>query len=73
MTALEAGKSLDYRTHRSGHSVYLFVLEGSLKANGEELQRRDGLGISNMEEIRLLAEENAEVLLIEAPMEADGI
>lgn len=68
MATLEAGKELSYQRHLPGNGLYIFVLEGGLVVEGQELNRRDGFGIWETEEISLSANQNAEVLLMEVPM-----
>ena len=46
----------------------LFVIEGEVQLNGEELTMRDGMGIWDTESIDLLALSDARVLLMEVPM-----
>jgi redox-sensitive bicupin YhaK (pirin superfamily) len=65
---LDAGKSLAYKIKKSGNGVYVFVLEGSLEIDGETLNRRDGMGISEIESFEVKASSDAEVLLMEVPM-----
>lgn len=65
---LDGGKALTYTLNDKSHGVYLFVLEGSVEAGGEKLNRRDAIGISETESFEVKASENAEVLLIEVPM-----
>ena len=57
-----AGAVLEYRPVFAGNGVYLFVIEGEVEAEGQVLQRRDGLGIA----VRAMSP--SEVLAIELPM-----
>ena len=50
------------------NGVYAFVLEGDVTINGQKLNKRDGLGVWETDKISLLADSDAEVLLIEVPM-----
>ena len=65
---LEKGKDVSYNINKKGNSVYLFLLEGSITAAGEDLGKRDGLGIEDTDEVTISANENSELLLIEVPM-----
>lgn len=67
-TTLEAGKSLSHTLHSADNGVYAFVIDGSLALEGQELNRRDALGISETGEITLTAKTTSDVLLIEVPM-----
>jgi redox-sensitive bicupin YhaK (pirin superfamily) len=48
--------------------VYAFVLEGDVTINGEVLNKRDGLGISETDTLNIKADSDARLLLIEVPM-----
>lgn len=65
---LDTGTKLDYKIHKKGNGVYVFLLNGTLKVNDQRIEQRDGFGIWDTDAIQLLAENNAEVLLMEVPM-----
>lgn len=67
----DAGEGARYRVKRPGNGVYAFVIEGTAAVNGQELGRRDGLGLWDGDALDVRAGEGgAEVLLMEVPMEA---
>ncbi len=68
MGNFEAGKTANYSIKKSGNGVYAFILSGAVTINGEALSNRDGMGIENAEELTILANTNAEILLMEVPM-----
>lgn len=51
------------------NGLYVFVIEGEIEINGQNLQKRDGFGIWDTEKVQLISKENAFVLLMEVPME----
>lgn len=65
---LEKGVALSYDVKKKGNGVYAFVLEGDVTINDIVLNRRDGLGISETENLSIKADNNAEILLMEIPM-----
>jgi redox-sensitive bicupin YhaK (pirin superfamily) len=65
---LEKGKQLQYKLKNAKNGVYVFVLNGEVEANGQKLEKRDGLGIWNNEQLELKGTDNAEVLVMEVPM-----
>ena len=69
LARFSAGTSKEYQLHKPGNGVYVFVLEGSAIAGEQHLGRRDGFGIWDIESFTLEATENAEILLMEVPME----
>lgn len=61
--------TVDYQLKDPKNGVYAFVLNGDFKLNEQELNSRDGLGIWDINELKLTASsENAEILLMEVPM-----
>jgi quercetin 2,3-dioxygenase len=67
---LDKGKSVAYNVKRSGNGVYTFVLNGDVTVNGIQLNKRDGLGVWNTDKLDIVADSDAEVLLMDVPMEA---
>lgn len=66
----DKGHSTTYRLKRPAtHGVYAFIVEGDFIINGQALNKRDGYGMWNLNEINLTAQsENARLLLLEVPM-----
>ena len=62
------GNSDQYKIQKEGNGVYVFILEGEVEINGEQLSKRDGMGIWDTEIINLTATDKARVLLMEVPM-----
>ncbi len=58
----------EYALNQSTNGVYAFVIDGDVTINGQELNRRDGFGIWDIDKLSIAAKSNAEVLLIEVPM-----
>ena len=50
------------------NGVYVFVLEGKIDSAEEKLEKRDGMGIWEIDEIPLIANDDSQILLIEVPM-----
>ncbi|MEJ5088467.1 pirin family protein [Sphingobacterium faecium] len=65
---LDAGINTNYALHGESNGVYIFVLEGSVQVAGEVLDRRDAIGIWEIDHIDVQATTDAQVLLIEVPM-----
>lgn len=64
--AFEAGKEFSYKVEE-GNGVFIFLIEGSANAAGEELNKRDSLETD--EHVQFKAIENCYVLVIEVPLE----
>ncbi|MCR9253995.1 MAG: pirin family protein [bacterium] len=64
----DGGEIRPYEFHEKENGVYVFVIEGSLKVNGEELTKRDGIGIWDTDKLEFESDENTRLLLVEVPM-----
>jgi len=67
--SLEKGFQTEYNLKKEGNGVYAFVINGDVSINGTSLNKRDGLGISGTDKLRIQADSDAEILLIEVPMD----
>ncbi|HXB45433.1 MAG TPA: pirin family protein [Puia sp.] len=65
---LDKGFSTEYMLRKKGNGVYTFVLSGDLTVADQQLGARDGLGIWDTEKIKIKADTDSEVLLMEVPM-----
>jgi redox-sensitive bicupin YhaK (pirin superfamily) len=54
---------------KEGNGFYIINIEGEIVVNGEQLQRRDAIGIWATNEIEIKANTNAKILIMEIPME----
>ena len=58
-----------YKLYDKENGVYAFLIDGSVTINGEKLNRRDAAGISEADALEIKAESDAELLLMEIPMD----
>lgn len=65
---LNAGFSTEYNLNKNSNGVYAFVIEGDVTINGQKLNKRDGLGVWDTDKLSIVADSEAEVLLMEVPM-----
>jgi quercetin 2,3-dioxygenase len=65
---LDKGLTTTYQLKNEKNGVYAFVINGNVTINGEQLNSRDGLGITEANQITIEATTDAEVLLMEVPM-----
>jgi redox-sensitive bicupin YhaK (pirin superfamily) len=69
MASMEANKSLNYTIQIPGNGVYAFLISGEMKVNNNyNLYHRDAIGLWETENIAFTAQKDAELLLIEVPM-----
>lgn len=66
--SLEKGTMVEYELKKIGNGVYAFLLEGDVTINDVVLNRRDGLGVSEENKFIITATSDAEILLMEVPM-----
>ncbi|MES2332047.1 MAG: pirin family protein [Bacteroidota bacterium] len=62
-----------YQLHKEGNGVYAFVLNGNVTINDQALEARDGFGVSETDAINIKADSDAEILLVEVPMQIKGV
>ncbi len=65
---LEKGFETEYRIKDLKNGVYVFILDGSITLDDQQLGKRDGYGVWDIKSIRLKANSQAKVLLMEVPM-----
>ncbi len=69
MGKFEKGITKTYNVKRNENGVYAFVISGSITINGQVLETRDALGITKTEILEITATSDAEILLMDIPME----
>ncbi len=65
---LDVNEQITYNNYFPGNGVYLFVIDGSVEVNGQVLNAKDALGISDSHSFNMKANGKADVLAIEIPM-----
>ena len=65
---LSAGWEGSYKLNNPESGVYVFVIEGDATVAGNELSRRDGLGVSETQEIQISVKSDSKILIMEVPM-----
>ncbi|UAY51752.1 pirin family protein [Ferruginibacter albus] len=68
LTKIEKSKELAYSNAFKGNGVYLVVINGSVTVNGTTLNKRDALGVWDTDSFTIQANEDAELLAVEVPM-----
>jgi quercetin 2,3-dioxygenase len=68
LSDLNEGKEVEYKINTKGNGVYVFVIEGKILAGDETLERRDGMGIEDIEFVKVKALTGSRILFIEIPM-----
>ena len=69
MGRLSAGWNENYALHGAGQGLYAMVLEGEATLAGQPLGRRDAVGVWDTPSVKIEANEDTRLLLIEVPMQ----
>lgn len=69
MGKLDQGFTTEYNVKRKENGVYAFVISGKVTINGYALDTKDALGVWDTEKLDIQVDENAELLLMDIPME----
>lgn len=64
----ESGFSASYSLKKPGNGVYAFIIDGNVTINDQSLFKRDAIGIWDVDKLNVTAVTNAQILLIEVPM-----
>ena len=64
----EARFSKNYELKKSGNGVYLIVISGAITVDGQELNSRDAIGITDFTTLEIKASTDAKFLVMEIPM-----
>lgn len=64
----DKGVKQEYKIHKKGNGVYVFVLRGDITVNDQKLNTRDGLGVWDTDAISISADSDSEFLLMDVPM-----
>ena len=65
---MPANATAKYDLHGEYQGAYIFVIEGSVEVNGHKLERRDAIGLWELDQLDFKTSEGADVLVIEIPM-----
>ena len=65
---LDSGNNIDYKLHKENNGLYVFIIDGEADIEGERLNKRDAIGISEKGEIKISAIKGSEILIMEVPM-----
>ncbi len=64
----KSSKKVDYKIQNKGNGAYVFIIEGEATINGQKLEKRDAIGISETDQFTIDISKDAEILVIDVPM-----
>lgn len=68
MADFEAGLSKKYILQKPKNGVYLIVISGTIIVDGQELNTKDAIGITDFETLDIKAQTDAKFLIMDIPM-----
>ena len=68
LSDFDADFSKKLALQKEGNGLYVFVISGTITVDGQELETRDGLGITDFKTLDFKATTDAKFLLMEIPM-----
>jgi redox-sensitive bicupin YhaK (pirin superfamily) len=57
-----------YNVHMKENGLYIFIIEGKIEIEGETYERRDGIGITDFENVEINFLDDTKIVLFEVPM-----
>jgi redox-sensitive bicupin YhaK (pirin superfamily) len=68
LTDMDANNEMMYTNKKTDNGAYVFVIDGEVEVNGEKLERRDAMGITEYTNFNIKALSNARILVMDLPM-----
>lgn len=66
--SLGTGQTLTYNLYTPGNGIYIFIVDGEVSVADQNLVRRDGLGVWEVDKVTFNTTTDADILVIEVPM-----
>ena len=66
------GSTIGYELNQEGNGVYIFVINGKIRVVDQELEKRDGIaitGLDDLKDLEIQSAEKSEILLMEIPLD----
>jgi len=64
----DAGTTTKYERKLKNNGLWIFVIEGEAEVNGEKLERRDSIGITDTDTAEFNFSKDSKILIIDVPM-----
>ncbi len=66
---LVKGTETEYSIKKNDNGIYIFIIEGDTNVEGLNLNKRDGIGISGTDKIKIKVINDCELLVLDIPMQ----
>jgi hypothetical protein len=67
-SSLDSGNTIELKVKSAQNGIYIFVVDGEIEVANNMLEKRDAVGISEAQDIKIKANRNSEFVIIEVPM-----
>ncbi len=67
---INVDSEVTYSKYLKENGVYFLIIDGDIEVNGENLRTKDGLGVIDADDLKLVARSKTEVLIMEVPLKA---
>lgn len=64
----DAGQDFSYSLHNKQNGIYVFVIEGEAQIENTTLNRRDAMGIYDVDQVKIASKKKSHLLVIEVPL-----
>lgn len=64
----DAGQDFSYSFHNKQNGIYVFVIEGEAQIENTTLNRRDAMGIYDVDQVKITSKKKSHLLVIEVPL-----
>lgn len=68
MGTFDAGQDFSYSFHNKQNGIYVFVIEGEAQIENTTLNRRDAMGIYDVDQVKIASKKKSHLLVIEVPL-----
>ena len=68
MGTFDAGQDFSYSLHNEQNGIYVFVIEGEAQIENTTLNRRDAMGIYDVDQVKIASKKKSHLLVIEVPL-----
>lgn len=68
MGTFDAGQNFSYSFHNKQNGIYVFVIEGEAQIENTTLNRRDAMGIYDVDQVKIASKKKSHLLVIEVPL-----
>ena len=68
---LQNNFNLDYKPHELNQGLFLLIVEGEVNLESEVLTKRDAVQLTDVKQVSIQAQKEAEIILIEVPLTSE--